>query len=665
MPVPGTRGGRLAVSAAALAPLAYLCVLALRPSAADRLPTWLRWFGEPGSWLTITMVVAVLIVLCVLIFRWHGGRRSANFPITLISGLAATSVVLGLCSYWYCRDPSDAAFYTPLMNTGALLTGNIMQTLTVNGRVCPYPTPDALVVARLAALGAIVTGVGGVVITLFRSQVDRFRASLAGSVTAIVGIDDDTRPMVSAIARTLDPPSTLVVITGGPDAPGVHEARVHGGRVLSVDFNTPETLESLALWRNLERLYLMSADAATNLFWLHVITRRLPAVGHHQRVPLIVRIDDPWQAAAWRAQQFGGSDTRWAADAVGTYEVTARWLLDNIIANTAVQRVFICGTSQLTLALCADLTRRQLERDYYSAPGQAELPVFTLVGENAEEYREDHELRWRKTGLVSPGPTIDAMPEAPSVRTLTRLLGDADAENNAVIFVDNRVGGLPDGATTGTRLAARIPALPVYTWDPDARMADEAVPIVGRLQTYRLALDMPAGQAQDAWERAARLIHERYVAAIGPESHRSPATLPWAQLDEFYRGSNRRQVRNALWMVEQIAGHTWNTWDSPPPTPLTARDMAGSPPLKQLAHMGFDRDTAMKMAQAEHENWCRYYRRAGWKHGPVRDDAHRIHDKLVDWSVVESKPDLLNTALTSLAATLWSLRQLGYRSRQV
>jgi RyR domain len=93
--------------------------------------------------------------------------------------------------------------------------------------------------------------------------------------------------------------------------------------------------------------------------------------------------------------------------------------------------------------------------------------------------------------------------------------------------------------------------------------------------------------------------------------------------------------------------------------------MAGSPPLKQLAHMGFDRDTAMKMAQAEHENWCRYYRRAGWKHGPVRDDARRIHDKLVDWSVVESKPDLLNTALTSLAATLWSLRQLGYRSRQV
>jgi hypothetical protein len=33
---------------------------------------------------------------------------------------------------------------------------------------------------------------------------------------------------------------------------------------------------------------------------------------------------------------------------------------------------------------------------------------------------------------------------------------------------------------------------------------------------------------------------------------------------EFYRESNRRQVRNTLWMVEQIAEHTWNTWGDPP-----------------------------------------------------------------------------------------------------
>ena len=185
-----------------------------------------------------------------------------------------------------------------------------------------------------------------------------------------MGIDDETRSMVSAIARTLDRASTLVVVTGGPDEPGVQEARIHGGRVVSVDFNAPESLKSLSLWRNLERLYLMSADPATNAFWLDTITRALSAVGHRQRLPLTVRIDDPWQAEAWRAEQLGGSDTRWAADAVGKYEVTARWLLENIIATATIQHVFVCGTSELTLALCADMTRRKLEYDYYSEPAK-------------------------------------------------------------------------------------------------------------------------------------------------------------------------------------------------------------------------------------------------------------------------------------------------------
>ena len=151
-------------------------------------------------------------------------------------------------------------------------------------------------------------------------------------------------------------------------------------------------------------------------------------------------------------------------------------------------------------------------------------------------------------------------------------------------------------------------------------------------------------------------------STIDPEAPRSPAAMPWAELNEFYRGSNRRQVRNALWMVEQIAGHTWNTWGSPP-AQLSGRDMAGLPPLEQLALMGFDHNSAMSMARAEHEDWCRYYRRNGWKYGAPRDDSRKIHDKLVDWSVVESTPDLLNAAVRSLAGTLWSLRQLGFRSR--
>jgi hypothetical protein len=229
----------------------------------------------------------------------------------------------------------------------------------------------------------------------------------------------------------------------------------------------------------------------------------------------------------------------------------------------------------------------------------------------------------------------------------------------AVILVDaDGTAGSAVDTTTGTRLAARFPATPIYAWDPDAEVTADRLSIVGRLSTYRLSMDMPRGQAQDDWERAARLIHDRYAAEVG---HRSAASLPWADLDEFYRESNRRQVRNALWMVEKVGGHTWNVWDGKSAVSIT--NMRGREPLEQLLLMGFERDAAIAMARKEHEDWCRYYETRGWRHGEPRDDARKIHDKLVAWN--EADDDLRNRALNSLATTLIRLRELGYRSRPV
>jgi hypothetical protein len=658
-----SRSVQAALLAVAVVLLGWLCVLAANPAVANSLPTWLSWFGRPGSSPTIAIVVTVIVTLCVLAFRSHSARRKGNVPVVVVAGLAATSAVLGFSSYWSCHDATHPTFFQPLIWTVSLVKGGVSD-FSLGGRTCPNPAPDGLWVARLTALGAIFTGLGGVVIALFRSQVDRVRANRAHSVTAVMGIDDETRSMIGAIAKTIDRRNTLVVITGGPDDPGAQEARMHGARVVSVDFNAPETVSSLLLWRNLQRLYLMAADPPTNTFRLETITRALSAVDRKQRLPLTVRIDDPWQAEAWRAEQLGGSNTRWAADAVGKYEVTARWLLDNIIAIGTVEHVFVCLTSELTLALCADMTRRKLERDYYCPPDEAALPALSLVDEDADEYLQDHEFHRRQVGFVSTGPTIDATPQAPTVSNLMRLIGESGGVGIAVVFVDDTARRGSKARSTGTRLAARFPTMPIYIWDNDAQMADDPMPIVGRLRTYRLAIDIPEGQAQDVWERAAKLIHQRFVASMGPDPNPPPARLPWAELDEFYRESNRRQVRNALWMVEQIAEHTWNTWGSPP-TPLGADDMVGLTALEQLSRMGFEQDSAMKMARAEHEDWCRYYRRNRWKYGEIRDDAHKIHNKLVDWSVVEADEDMLNAAVTSLATTLWSLRQLGYRSHPV
>jgi hypothetical protein len=573
---------------------------------------------------------------------------------SLIAALVPMTAVLGLSSYWGCHDANHPAVFTPLMATASLVKGGTGD-FSVGGHTCPNPTPVGLELARIAALSAIFTGLAGVVVGAFRSQVDRLRANTADSVTAIVGVDADTQSMISGVARTLDRRSTLVVITGASDD-RMQRARRQGARVVLVDFNTPSTLVSLRLWRHLSRLYLMAPDPAINLMWLDLISRRLSEFAHKQRLPLIVRMDDPWLAQAWRAQQFGGSDTRWAADVVGKYEVTAGRLLDGIIAAGRTKRVYVCGTSQLTLALCADLTQRALERDFYTPPDAVPLPAITLVERDAEDYLRDHEFYRQQAGFISEGPAIDAIAEAPTVPTMLKLIADGEPATSAVIFVDAHA------TTTAARLAARFPDMSIFASDLNTSISDDSIQVVGRLQSYSLVLDTQEGQVQDAWERAARLIHERYVSTIDPSWARGPASVPWAELNEFYRGSNRRQVRNALWMVEQIAGHTWNTWGSPP-AQLSGSEMAKLAPLEQLDLMGFDHYSALQMAQAEHEDWCRYYRRNGWKYGSPRDDSHKIHNKLVDWSVVESDPDLLSAAVRSLAGTLWSLRQLGFRSR--
>ncbi|MBB5166480.1 hypothetical protein [Mycobacterium sp. AZCC_0083] len=644
--------GRIVLMVLAILVVSFLSLRALSPKfAAD------YWFGRPDSWLSVVIVIVVMTVLAVWTYRSRNPGGAAGIPVAIITGLGATSLVLGFSSYWQCHDGQHPSFFTALTFTGALVKGTIGdQSIGEPNQpqhLCPIPTPVALDVARLSAQAAIFVGLASVAVALFRSQTDRFHIRRAGSVTAVVGIDDDTPSMISAIAKTVGPRVMLVVITDIPEQACVYEARNHGARIVTVDFSRPETLAALSLWRKLDRLYLLSADPSANLQRLAVITKQLPEDG---RLPLIVRIDDPWQAEVWRAQQFGGSDRHWAADAVGKYEVTARRLLDAIINVTTVDRILVCGASPLTLALCADMAQRWRERDFYTAPDEVPLPSVTLVAQRAKEYVDDHDFHQQQLGLTSAA-NIDAVDEAPAMSTLLRLIGEHD-HGVAVILVD---ADSTIDTTIGTRLAARFRDMPVYGCDQAARVAENRVPIIGQLRTYNVAMDVAEGQAHDAWERAAMLIHSNWATSKWATGS---AARPWAQLDEFYRESNRRQVRNILRVVEEKGEHTWSS-GSAPAAQVSAAELQKLPPLEQLRRLGFENDAALAIVRAEHEDWYSCYRNAGWQLGKSRDDTNKIHNRLKDWKTTAADPELLDRAADSVAGTLLQLLELGYRSRPV
>jgi len=674
------------------------------------------WFGNPQSVATLAIVAALLTALCVFSYRNRVRERPGTTPLGGVLGiLAATSGILAFSSYARCSDAQHPPFFTPLLWTASTIRGGGQQQLSA-GQPCPRTEPVGLEIARVAGNFALYLTFATIAIALLTAQMDRVRVRYARSVTAIVDFDEDAGSMVTAVARTQLKKSRLALIVGESKLRNSNDLRALGANIITINLERPELLASLPLWKKLDKLYLLSPSATTNLRRLAAIEEGV-ASATKKRLPLIVRIDDPWQAEAWRSQQLGGSDTRWAADAVGIYEVTATRILDRIIGTGRVTRIIVCGTSPLTLALCANLGRRRLEASFYTAPGTPPLPALTIVANNAEEYRDDHKHHQQQLGLPSTDFWLDAEQSPPSLPKLAPIINSSTADRPAAagttdagttdagttdqppagttdqspsagttdgLPADGTVDQPPDGtvdqpptaavifaaalggqagdATLATRLAARYPTLAIFVLDPkaDAYQHLDVAPVAGQLYTFRLAMDMPEGQAQDTWERAAMLMHERYAAQAG---HDSEATKPWAELSEFYRGSNRRTVRNALWMVEETAGHTWDTFGGPPDPPVPS-EAADSDPWELMRAIGFDHDTAMAMAKAEHEDWARYLRKNGWSYGPQRDNKHRRHPRLVSWDVVQADPEgLLRTAVNSVATTLYALRELGYRSR--
>lgn len=647
----------MAVFAITAAIVVYLALVAAFPWILPRLPAWVRWFGESGSIPTIVIACGAIGLASALAWRRGLGRRSVGGPLAITIALTIVSFILAFGSYIWCHDNVHPLGVTALIWAGDLIKGGVDDhRFYPSWTLCPAHAPVALDIARVTTMAAILIGIAGIAIAVLQSRLDRIRVRFDTSITAVIGADEESDSMLSAVARTLEENSRLVIVTSFDDAQRRSELRRSGHRILAVDFDKPGALRSLPVWGKLNRLYLLSPDPVTNLQRLKQITRCLPA-GRKRRLPLTVRIDDPWQAEAWRAQQLGGSDRRWAADTVGKYEVTAQRLLDTVIDDELASKIVVCGTTPLTLAACANLVRRRLERNFYSEPSDTPPPRLVIVGEDAEEYRRDERFHLAQRGLESAQDWMTAVDQPASVSCLIPLLtpesGD-DPVDAAVIITE-----APCDPMLGTLLAGHFPSLPIYAYSHDATELPDVASIVGRLHTFRLTMDLPPGHSLDVWERAAMLIHNRYVAEF-PSS--SPAAQPWANLDDFYRGSNRRQVRNALWMVEQIAGHTWDTFGITAEAPNVELP-TGLDPLERLSRMGIDREAALAMAEAEHNDWCRYYRRAGWRDGPVRDDARKIHDGLVSWETVASDPEALNRALTSLDSTLSALRELGYRSR--
>ena len=99
-------GPRSKVSAVIAGVLVLIGISPVRAGggAGLRPDGWAGWFGEPGSWPTALIVVA-LAGLAVWLRLSESGRRTAGSAVTLVAATGGVSLVLGLASFWRC--PTD------------------------------------------------------------------------------------------------------------------------------------------------------------------------------------------------------------------------------------------------------------------------------------------------------------------------------------------------------------------------------------------------------------------------------------------------------------------------------------------------------------------------------------------------------------------------------
>jgi hypothetical protein len=114
-------------------------------------------------------------------------------------------------------------------------------------------------------------------------------------------------------------------------------------------------------------------------------------------------------------------------------------------------------------------------------------------------------------------------------------------------------------------------------------------------------------------ETVARALHDDYLARARADGREGPTVVPWDELDEDTRESNRRAADGLVGALGKVGCLL---------TPLYGWDGSG---------FAFTDEELDALARREHERWSEDRTRMGWSYAADRDDARKHHPLLVPW----------------------------------
>jgi hypothetical protein len=316
--------------------------------------------------------------------------------------------------------------------------------------------------------------------------------------------------------------------------------------------------------------------------------------------------------------------------------------------------IVIVGVGRMGESLVVNVARNWRDNDNTSG----ERLCITLVDREANKKRESLFLRYPQLERVCELIPEQMVVNSPEFERAEFLFDGQGCCNVTMVYIclDDDSSALSAALTLRQRVRdLEIPIVLRMTHDAglanllrgekDKRGSFDSLHAFGLLDrtcTPDLAL-------RSTYEILAHAIHEEYVRHMkeqGFTSQTNPSMVPWEELQESLKESNRAQAEHIRVKLETIGCDIAMStdWDAPL--------FEFSPKENEL------------LAEMEHERWIEEKLRKGWKYGPTRDDKAKIHPCLVLWNELpDNEKDKDRDLVRHLPAFLVKVRFQVYRMR--
>ena len=523
-------------------------------------------------------------------------------------------------------------FHSPhIRNPGETVFDSFYRALTLFGLggVVSGKVPTELQIARI--LGPIITGYAAIqgLLALSREQAQLvwFRLFLRRHVI-VAGLGS----IGFRLARSLtDAGFHVIAIEKDPANPAIAGCRERGIGVVTADATDPPVLRNTRCDRA-DLLVVTTGDDGVNMDVATAATR-VTAGRRTGVLTALIHIND---AALWRtltAEELGVA--RSAPIRLEFFNVFAAAAYMLVERFPPFQRTEPVGGRHTCVVVGFDGVAESLvlgtARLWHSVDRHPDAGLrIALRSPTASSDRDRLLMRHPELGSIC---TIDAREvgsDAEFARGDLGLAGeDALPVSSAYVCMADEADGLAVAMALRRRQETRHAPIVVTVADGGAGVASAVRDGSGILEDIDAFGVLSGALKPDLLLRGtnellARAKHDEYLShelakGVPPGP---PSVVPWDELSEDLKEANRR-FADGIGAKLQAAGCALV------PAPLTGSDGAGfaDADIEQLARM-------------EHDRWMRDKIRDGWRYGPKRDDAARIHPLLVPWEELpESERD--------------------------